>query len=181
MLQSEGFVKVLVDLLAHHAAKGTGALVVSAVLDFLMFALVPPFADTTPAEQFAATLQHLHRGAGRPLFKLFHCPSAALVKGAGLLMRTLIEEGEGEVAGDMQKLALQEGAFLWHFWHAVFGTNAKEAASRQLSKHLIGIWTVNNPQVAARGATRVRQGEGRFAEDQPSTSASLNKIRSWHI
>lgn len=36
--------------------KGTGALVISAMLDFLTYALCPPFSETTDGEYFDALL-----------------------------------------------------------------------------------------------------------------------------
>jgi len=41
-------------------------------------------------------------GLGRKFFKLFQHPSLAIVKGAGLLMRTLIEESPDRILQEMQ-------------------------------------------------------------------------------
>ena len=53
-------------------------------------------------------------GLGRCLFKLFLHPSLSINKGAGLLMKAIIEEGSPETAFKMQELALAEGALLRH-------------------------------------------------------------------
>jgi hypothetical protein len=39
---------------------------------------------------------------GRALFRLFQHPSLTIVKGAGLIMKALIEEGEPEIGVKMQ-------------------------------------------------------------------------------
>jgi DnaJ family protein C protein 13 len=41
-------------------------------------------------------------GRGRSLFRLFQHPSLTIVKGAGLIMKALIEEGEPEIGVKMQ-------------------------------------------------------------------------------
>ena len=41
-------------------------------------------------------------GLGRKFFKLFQHPSLAIVKGAGLLMRTIIEEAPDSILQEMQ-------------------------------------------------------------------------------
>ena len=44
----------------------------------------------------------------------------AIVKGAGLVMKAIIEEGEPEIAAKMQDLALAEGALPRHLNVAMF-------------------------------------------------------------
>ena len=44
----------------------------------------------------------------------------AIVKGAGLVMKALIEEGEEDVASRMQELALSEGALPKHLHISLF-------------------------------------------------------------
>ncbi|KAJ8971338.1 hypothetical protein NQ314_000751 [Rhamnusium bicolor] len=74
-------------------------------------------------------------------------PSMAIVKGAGLVMRSIIEEGESEVAEKMQNLALAEGALPRHLLAALYtqGTDGRLLTHRQLSRHLIGLWVTGNP------------------------------------
>jgi len=74
-------------------------------------------------------------------------PSLAVVKGAGLVMRAVIEEGDGEVAARMQNLALAEGALPCHLLTALFiqGTDGRVLTHRQLSRHLVGLWVTGHP------------------------------------
>ena len=44
----------------------------------------------------------------------------AIVKGAGLVMKAIIEEGDAEIAAKMQDLALAEGALPRHLHTAMF-------------------------------------------------------------
>ena len=49
----------------------------------------------------------------------------AIVKGAGLVMKAIIEEGEAEIAAKMQELALAEGALPKHL-HCAFFTQSSD-------------------------------------------------------
>lgn len=49
---------------------GTGALVISSLLDFLTFALCAPYSETTEGQQFDMLLEMVAAN-GRTLFKLF--------------------------------------------------------------------------------------------------------------
>lgn len=71
----------------------------------------------------------------------------AIVKGAGLVMRALIEEGEPETAARMQELALAEGALPSHLLAAFYtqGSDGRLLTHRQLSRHLVGLWVTGNP------------------------------------
>lgn len=71
----------------------------------------------------------------------------AVVKGAGLIMRALIEEGETEVAAKMQSLALAEGALPRHLLASLYtqASDGRMLTHRQLSRHLIGLWVTGNP------------------------------------
>lgn len=71
----------------------------------------------------------------------------AIVKGAGLVMRALIEEGEAEVAARMQNLALAEGALPRHLLASLYtqGSDGRLLTHRQLSRHLVGLWVTGNP------------------------------------
>lgn len=71
----------------------------------------------------------------------------AIVKGAGLVMRSIIEEGESEVAEKMQNLAMAEGALPRHLLSALYtqGADGRLITHRQLSRHLIGLWVTGNP------------------------------------
>ena len=146
LLQTKAFLESLLDMWTTHIALGTGAMVVSAMLDFLTFALCVPYSETTDGKHFD-TLLEMVATRGRYLYRLFQHPSLAVIKGAGLVMRALIEEGEAEVAASMQSLALAEGALPRHLLAALFtqGSDGRLLTHRQLSRHLIGLWVTGNP------------------------------------
>ena len=125
--------------------RGTGALVVAAMLDLLTFALCAPYSETTEGKQFDILLEKV-ADRGRTLYRLFQCPSHTIVKGAGLLMKAIIEEGSPETGAKMQMLALAEGAMPVHLLSALYikSTENRLLMQRQLSRHLIGLWTSNN-------------------------------------
>ena len=70
----------------------------------------------------------------------------AIVKGAGLVLRAIIEEGETQVANQMQILALDEAALCRHLLVALYTptNDATMAVHRQLSRHLVGLWVTDN-------------------------------------
>ncbi|GFX82675.1 dnaJ homolog subfamily C member 13 [Trichonephila clavipes] len=73
--------------------------------------------------------------------------SLAIVKGAGLLMKAIIEEGEAEISAKMQELSLAEGALPRHLHIAMFtqSTDTRFLAMQQLSRHLVGLWITGHP------------------------------------
>lgn len=141
LLSSKQFLENLLDMWTKHVNLGSGALVLSAMLDFLTFALCVPYSETTEGKQFDILLEMV-ASRGRSLFRLFQHPSLAIVKGAGLVMKALIEEGETHVATQMQTLALDEAALCRHLLVALFTPNNDPtmAIHRQLSRHLVGLW-----------------------------------------
>eukprot|EP00051_Salpingoeca_urceolata_P002050 m.46532 g.46532 ORF g.46532 m.46532 type:complete len:2282 (+) comp11866_c0_seq1:73-6918(+) len=146
LLGSKQFVKKLVSLLKHHADAGTSALIVSGLLDFMTFALCPPYSETTEAAQFDMLLKMLG-DLGRSLFNLFAHPSLAIVKAAGMLMKSLIEEGDEEMCAKMQALSLAEGSLLRHMHTSLYtkSTDNRMLTHRQLSRHLVALWYEKNP------------------------------------
>lgn len=70
--------------------RGSGALVITAMLDFLTFALCAPYSETTDSAYFDSLLEMVAED-GRVIFKLFQHPSMAIVKGAGMVMKAIIE------------------------------------------------------------------------------------------
>lgn len=54
--------------------QGSGALVISSLLDFLTFALCAPYSETTESQQFDMLLEMVASN-GRTLFKLFQVQS----------------------------------------------------------------------------------------------------------
>ena len=83
---------------------------------------------------------------GRIFYKLFQHPSMAIVKGAGMVMKAIIEEGTSELATRMQELALSEGALPRHLHVAMFtqSTDTRLLTMRQLSRNLVALWCTGN-------------------------------------
>ena len=80
-----------------------------------------------------------------------HLPSKIMMsfffvyKGAGLLMKAIIEEASPDTARKMQQLALAEGALPIHLLRALYTKSADNRLlmHSQLSKHLVGLWTAD--------------------------------------
>ncbi|RWS30301.1 dnaJ subfamily C member 13-like isoform X2 [Leptotrombidium deliense] len=145
LLASKPFLESLLDVLKEHIEAGTGALVVASMLDFLTFSLCAPYSETTDGGSFDSLLSMV-ASYGRSLFKLFQHPSLAIVKGAGLVMKAIIEEGDAEIATKMQNLALSEGSLLRHLQIALFSpvNDGRFLAFQQLSRSLLSLWIVDN-------------------------------------
>lgn len=145
LLSSKSFLESLLNTWMEHVNLGSGALVLSSMLDFLTFALCVPYSETTDSKQFDGLLEMV-ASRGRAMFKLFQHPSLAIVKGAGLVMRALIEEGDQSVATQMQTHALDEAALCRHLLVALYtpSNDSTMTAHRQLSRHLVGLWITDN-------------------------------------
>ncbi|XP_033848217.2 dnaJ homolog subfamily C member 13-like isoform X1 [Acipenser ruthenus] len=145
LLSSKKFLENLLEKFNIHVDHGTGALVISSLLDFLTFALCAPYSETTEGQQFDMLLEMVASN-GRTLFKLFQHPSMAIVKGAGLVMKAIIEEGDKEIATKMQDFALSEGALPRHLHTSMFtiSSDQRMLTNRQLSRHLVGLWTAEH-------------------------------------
>lgn len=145
LLSSKPFLESLIDMWTSNVNLGSGALVLSAMLDFMTFALCVPYSETTDGKQFDVFLEMV-ASRGRALFKLFQHPSLAIVKGAGLVLKALIEEGGPEVATQMQLLALDEAALCRHLIVALFtpSNDPTMVMHKQLSRHLVGLWITDN-------------------------------------
>lgn len=141
LLTSKAFLESLLDMWVTHISLGSGALVLSAMLDFLTFALCVPYSETTDGKQFDILLEMV-ASRGRYVYKLYQHPSLAIVKGAGLIMKALIEEGDANVAKQMQILALDEAALCRHLLIALYApsNDTTMETHRQISKHLINLW-----------------------------------------
>ncbi|VDK38091.1 unnamed protein product [Taenia asiatica] len=150
--------------------RGTGSLVIAGLLDFFTFALCLPYSETSDGASFE-TLLAMVASRGRAIFRLFSgeeadyqkkkstivsfalvfCtkhPSLAIVKGAGLVMRALIDEASEELVAQLRQMSLAEGALLQHISIACFANinDPRNLVLRQLSRQLIALWTENNPQ-----------------------------------
>jgi len=84
---------------------------------------------------------------GRIFYKLFQHPSLAIIKGAGMIMKAIIEEGTPQLALRMQEFAMSEGALPRHLHTALFtqSIDARMLTMRQLSRSLVGLWCASNP------------------------------------
>lgn len=150
LMSSKKFLESLLEMFETHVLRGTGALVITAMLDFLTFALCAPYSETTDGTYFDQLLEMV-ADRGRIIFKLFQHPSMAIVKGAGMVMKAIIEEGEPEIAAKMQDLALAEGALPRHLHTAMFtqSNDNRMLTVRQLSRHLVGLWVTGHPTAMA--------------------------------
>ncbi|XP_053672781.1 dnaJ homolog subfamily C member 13 [Anopheles nili] len=145
LLHTKAFLEQLLDMWSKHVNLGSGALVLSAMLDFLTFALCVPYSETTDGKQFDLLLEMV-ASRGRTLYKLFQHPSLAIVKGSGLVMRALIEEGDAAISSQMQTLALDEAALCRHLLVALYTptNDSTMITHRQLSRHLVGLWIADS-------------------------------------
>ncbi|CAH1789259.1 unnamed protein product [Owenia fusiformis] len=150
LMSSKKFLENLLELFKQNVVHNTGALVISGMLDFLTFSLCAPYSETTDGQQFDTLLQMV-ADEGRAVFKLFQHPSMAIVKGAGMVMKAIIEEGDPEIAAKMQELALAEGALPRHLHTAMYtqSTDGRQLTLRQLSRHLVGLWVTGHPTAMA--------------------------------
>jgi hypothetical protein len=145
LLSSKKFLEGILKILTSHVKKGSGALVVSTILDFLTYSICPPFSETTDGDHFDTLLEMVAEN-GRVFYKLFQHQSMAIVKGAGLIMKAIIEEGTNELAIKMQSLALSEGALPRHLHTAMYtqSVDTRMLTMRQLSRSLVALWCTSN-------------------------------------
>ncbi|CAI4221283.1 unnamed protein product [Auanema sp. JU1783] len=145
LLSSPKFVEELLDLVVNHVNRGTGWLVIASMLDFLTYSVCAPYSETTEGSTFDFIIK-LVADRGRSFYRLFHTSSMTIVKGAGMVMRAIIEEADPEISKRMQTLALTEGAFLSHLQSALLskGKDLRVMTNKQLSGHLISLWLSEN-------------------------------------
>jgi len=77
---------------------------VLSMLDFLTYSLCDPYSETTLGEQFDQLLEMVAKRAA-VFFHLFQHPAGAVVKGAGLVMKSVIEVNR-LTAPDLTKLVM---------------------------------------------------------------------------
>lgn len=180
LMSSRKFLETLMEMFNHHVVHESGALVISAMLDFLTFALCAPYSETTDGTQFDMLLE-LVAANGRIIFKLFQHPSMAIVKGAGMVMKAIIEEGDAEIAAKMQDLALAEGALPKHLHTAMFtqSTDSRMLTNRQLSRHLVGLWVTGHP--TAMGLLKRILPSGLLAYLDSTEEVPVNETDRLHV
>ncbi|KAK7507621.1 hypothetical protein BaRGS_00001556 [Batillaria attramentaria] len=139
----------------------SGALVISAMLDFLTFALCAPYSETTDGTQFDMLLEMVAAN-GRIIFKLF-------------------QEGDAEIAAKMQDLALAEGALPKHLHTAMFtqSTDSRMLTNRQLSRHLVGLWVTGHP--TAMGLLKRILPSGLLAYLDSTDEVPVNETDRLHV
>ncbi|VDK28943.1 unnamed protein product [Gongylonema pulchrum] len=145
LLATPQFVEHLLDLIVKHVERRTGALVIGSMLDFLTYAICAPFSETTLGAIFDSLLEMV-AARGPSFYRLFQYPSMTIVKGAGMVMRAIIEESTVDISKRMQMLSLTEGAFLRHLHMALLsvGRDLRVLANRQLSGYLLSLWIADN-------------------------------------
>lgn len=118
---------------------------IAAMLDFLTYTVCAPYSETTNGDIFDMVIQ-LVAERGRSFYRLFHNPSMTIVKGAGMVLRAIIEESDRDISKHMQTLSLTEGAFLKHLEMALLssGRDLRVLTNKQLSGLLIGLWIAEN-------------------------------------
>lgn len=105
------------------------------------------FVATPKLQWFVIFLENL-------LVWFFQHPSHAIVKGAGLVTRALVEEGSGGVGSRIQGLALAEAALPRHLLTALYDQtrprhgNLARLHHRHLARHLVALWLVDHPPAA---------------------------------
>ena len=146
ILSSKKFLEGLLDIFLKHVKQNTGSLIISAFLDFLTYTLCPPFSETTDGQHFD-TLLELVSTNGRIFFKLFQHSSFTIVKGAGSIMKAIIEEGSSDIAAHMQDLSLSEGALPVHLLRALFtpSSDTRLLPLKYLSQQLLALWATGHP------------------------------------
>lgn len=150
LLAKKEFLENLLDVFKIHVARGSGSLVVFSMLDFLTYALCAPYSETTDSSHFD-TLLNLVAANGRDIYKLFNHPSLAIVKGAGLVIKAIIQEGETNVSKRMQELSLAEGALLKHLFIGLYSDFKRNETLgvQYLSRHLVALWSTKNDEARA--------------------------------
>ncbi len=146
ILSSKKFLEGLLEIFLKHVKQNTGSLIISSFLDFLTYTLCPPFSETTDGQHFDVLLE-LVSSNGRIFFKLFQHSSFTIVKGAGSIMKAIIEEGSSDISAHMQDLALSEGALPIHLLRALFtaSNDTRLLPLKYLSQQLLALWSTGHP------------------------------------
>ena len=141
LLASDSFLEHLMALLKGHIESDSGALVIQALLDFFVYAVCPPYAESTAEENFKAVIQLIVDSIGKSVFLLFGHHCKAIRFSAGNIIRVIMEEGDEDQFFQMQRAALSEGGYLRQFQAASFGPDRN---LRDLARKLVAYWTYEN-------------------------------------
>ncbi|KEG15603.1 endosomal trafficking protein RME-8 [Trypanosoma grayi] len=138
------FVNQLLRLLHDYTEAESASLVVQSLLDFFVYALCPPYCETTEAMLFTSVMKEMVDTMGKGLFTLMQHTCNAMSYSAGQLIRVIMEEGTSEQFFAMQLASLSEGGILGQLHLAIFSNNRK---LRDLARQLIAYWTYQNTNV----------------------------------
>ncbi|PWV15681.1 putative endosomal trafficking protein RME-8 [Trypanosoma cruzi] len=141
ILGQEQLVLRLLRMLRDYATTDSAALVVQALLDFFVYALCPPYCESTEAMLFTSVMKDLVDTTGKELFLLMQHGCNAISYSAGQLIRVIMEEGTGEQFRALQLAALSEGGIIGQLHLAIFSKNRE---LRDLARQLIAYWTYEN-------------------------------------
>ena len=135
LFADEDFRDLLMKLLDTYAYKPTGTTVIMALMEFLECVL-SGYSDTTNPEVKQDLLTKLSQ-RHTILLSLFHSNCSGVTMSTALIMKTIVEESQSEVAQLMQEAALCEGVLLQHFYNAIYSASEDQ---RYISRYLVGLW-----------------------------------------
>ena len=166
------FCNLLMKLLDVYAFKPTGTIVVMSLMEFLEN-ILSSYSDTTPSEvkqDLLAKLSQRHS----ILLSLFHSNCSGVTTSTALIMKTIVEESQSEVAQLMQEAALSEGVLLQHFYNAVYSTSEDQ---RYISRYLVGLWMGEHKASRALLSRMVPIGIQRFLNHPALTEKEVEKYQ----
>ncbi|ORC90853.1 endosomal trafficking protein RME-8 [Trypanosoma theileri] len=141
ILKHERLVKELMMMLHNYTISESASLVVLSLLDFFVYALCPPYCETTEAEVFTYVMKNMVDINGKDLFTLMQHNCNAISYSAGQIIRVIMEEGTKEQFTAMQDASLTEGGILGQLYLATFSNNRE---LRDIARQLIAYWTYQN-------------------------------------
>ncbi|KAH9580066.1 DnaJ domain [Trypanosoma melophagium] len=141
ILKHERLVKELMIMLHNYTISESASLVVLSLLNFFVYALCPPYCETTEAEVFTSVIKNMIDINGKDLFNLMQHNCNAISYSAGQIIRVIMEEGTSDQFSAMQDASLTEGGILGQLHLAIFSKNRD---LRDLARQLIAYWTHKN-------------------------------------
>ena len=172
LLGDAEFRDLLMKLLDTYAYKPTGTIVVLSLMEFLECVLSGYSNTTDPEvkEEFLEKLSQRHS----ILLSLFHSNCSGVTTSTALIMKTIVEESQNEVAQLMQEAALSEGVLLQHFYNAVYSTSEDQ---RYISRYLVGLWMGEHEASRALLKRMVPIGIQRFLNKPALTDKEIEKYQ----
>ena len=173
LLQDVEFRDLLMKLLDDYAFKPTGTIVVMALMEFLE-GILSSYSDTTDPEvkqDFLTKLSKRHT----ILLSLFHSNCSGVTMSTALIMKTIVEESQSEVAQLMQEAALAEGVLLQHFYNAIYSASEDQ---RYISRYLVGLWMGEHKASRELLSRIVPIGIQRFLAQPMLTEKKVEKLQA---